>query len=183
MPAIGKPIVLPAGDSMELLETAAASNGECVRARLVFAANSPRAPRHVHPLQDETYAVISGTLSYILGRKKHIAPAGSIIHLPRNIPHQHFCEGPEDVVTIQTVTPALDFDYVLENVFGRGTEDKLRGIPQILQGLVMIRKMKAAFFLAAVPLWVQRLAAWLVAPVAYLFGYRAVYQRFSGEEW
>jgi quercetin dioxygenase-like cupin family protein len=183
MPAIGKPVVLPAGDSMELLETAAMTHGDRVRARLVFAANSPRAPRHVHPLQDESYEVISGNLSYILGREKHVAGAGSVVHLPRKIAHQHFCEGPEDAVTIQAVTPALDFDYVLENVFGRGTEDKLSGIPQILQGLVMIRKMKAAFFLAGLPLWLQRLAAWLVAPFAYRFGYRAVYQRFSGEEW
>jgi hypothetical protein len=43
--------------------------------------------------------------------------------------------------------------------------------------------MKAAFFLAGLPLRLQRFAAWLVAPFAYRFGYRALYQRFSGEEW
>jgi hypothetical protein len=43
--------------------------------------------------------------------------------------------------------------------------------------------MKSPVVLAGVPQWLQRGVAWVFTPIAELFGYRAVYQRFSGEEW
>src|SRR5207249_10047939 len=52
----------------------------------------------------------------------------------------------------------------------------------VMQGLVWIRKMKGPFYLA-LPIWLQRALAAVVSPIAYLCGYRAVYKRFSGEEW
>lgn len=168
---------------MELLETSAMTNGARVRTRFVFAATGVRVPEHFHPCQDESYEVVSGKLTYLLNGTKHVAPAGSTVHLPRGIPHQHFSEGPEDAVTMQTMIPGLDFDYVLETIFGLGAEGRLHGAFYIVQGLVLIRKMKAPFAFAMFPLWFQKALAWIVTPLAYQLGYRAVYQRFSGEEW
>lgn len=168
---------------MELLETSAMTNGARVRARFVFGAIGLRVPKHLHPHQEETYEVISGKLTYLLDGTKHVAPAGSTVHLPRGVAHQHFSEGPEDTVAVQTMTPGLDFDYVLETIFGLGSENRLRGVPLIVQGLVLIQKMKAAFAFAIFPVWFQKALAWIVTPFAYRLGYRAVYQRFSGEEW
>jgi quercetin dioxygenase-like cupin family protein len=168
---------------MELLETSAMTNGARVRARFVFAATGVRVPEHLHPCQEETYEVISGKLTYLLNGTKHVAPAGSTVHLPRGVSHQHFSEGPEDAIAVQTMTPGLDFDYVLETVFGLGSEDRLRGVTVFVQGLVLLQKMKAAFAFAILPVWFQEALAWIVTPFAYRLGYRAVYQRFSGEEW
>jgi quercetin dioxygenase-like cupin family protein len=168
---------------MELLETSAMTNGARVRTRFLFAAGGERVAPHLHPKQEETYEVISGNLIYLLNRTKHVAPAGTTVHLPRGVAHQHFSEGPEDTVAIQTMTPGLDFDCVLETIFGLGAEGRLNGLSYIVQGLVMIRKMKAPFALAIFPLWFQEMLAWMVTPLAYRLGYRAVYQRFSGEEW
>lgn len=183
MPTLNKKLVLESGDSLELLETSAMTGGERVRARLVFKAGGLKVVPHIHPHQDETYEVISGNLTYLLDGAKNIAPAGSTVCLPRGIPHQHYCEGPEDAVTIQTMAPGLDFDYLLENVFGLGSEGRgIRGLDNKLQGLVWLRRLKSGFFLGGIPLWLQRVLAWIVTPILELFGYRAVHARFSGEE-
>jgi quercetin dioxygenase-like cupin family protein len=183
MPYINKPIVLASGDSIELLETSAMSSGERVRTRIIFAAGGIRVPPHVHPLQDEAIEVLSGELTYVLAGEKHVVNAGNSVRLPRGVGHQHYSEGPEGAVTIQTMTPGLDFDYLLENLFGVGAEGRLKGPSYLLQLLVFLGKMKAAFAHAYIPFWFQKGVAVIVTPIAYLLGYRAVYQRFSGEEW
>lgn len=183
MPTINRKLVLDSGDSVELLETSAMTGGERVRARLVFKAGGLKVVPHIHPHQDETYEVISGKLTYLLDGAKNVAPAGTTVVLPRGISHQHYCGGPEDAVTIQTMTPGWDFDYLLENVFGLGSEGRaIRGLDNILQGIVWLRRLKSGFFLAGIPIWMQRALAWIATPILELFGYRAVHQRFSGEE-
>ena len=183
MPYINKPITLASGDSIELLETSAMTGGEHVRTRIIFAAGGIRVPPHVHPLQDETLEVVSGELTCVLAGKKQVVNTGSSIKLPRGVGHQHYSEGPQGAVTIQTMTPGLDFDYLLENLFGYGAEGNLKGPSFLLQLLVFLGKMKSAFAHAHIPLWFQKGVADMVTPIAYLLGYRAVYQRFSGEEW
>ena len=134
-------------------------------------------------------AVFAFALAVLLG-PAHVpvaellrSPIVRELRLPRAVPHQHFSEGPEDTLAVQTMTPGLDFDYVLETIFGLGSEGRLGSVSYILQGLVMIRKMEGPFALAILPLWFQKALAWMVTPFAYRLGYRAVYQRFSGEEW
>jgi quercetin dioxygenase-like cupin family protein len=184
MPVLNKRIIVAgSGDSMELLETSAMTNGARVRARINFGAAGAHVAAHIHPLQEETYEVISGTLAYVLNGTKHTAPAGATVRLPRGVPHEHYSEGPGETLTIMTMTPGLDFDYALETVFGLASEGRLESVSYGVQGLVMIRKMKGAFMLASMPVWFQKLIAWIITPFAYRLGYRAVYQRFSGEEW
>jgi quercetin dioxygenase-like cupin family protein len=184
MPMTNKPIVTSSGDSLELLETSAMTGGARILARIIFAAHGDLAPAHIHLLQDETYEVLSGRLAYALGESRRIAKPGETVTLPRGVAHQHYADGPEDAVVIMTMTPGLDFDYLLENFFGRGSEGKqLKGHAHNIQGLVWRRKLKSHFTLPGIPVWVQDTTAWIITPFAYLFGYRAVYQRFSGEEW
>ncbi len=183
MPIVNKVRALPKGDSMEILETAEMTGGARTRVRLVFKPGGSRVPLHRHLLQDETYDGLSGTVTYMLDRKMHRAPAGTTFTLPKDVIHEHYTVGPEDAVSIQTMTPALDFDVIVENLFGLGSEGRgVNPIDALMQGLVWIRKMKGPFYLA-LPIWSQRALAAVVSPIAYLCGYRAVYKRFSGEEW
>ena len=180
---INRVLTLPKGDSMEILDSAEMTNGAYTRVRLVFKPGGSRVPAHRHLLQDEHYEVLSGTVTYMLDRKIYQAPAGTKFTLPKGVIHEHYTVGPEDAVSIQTITPALDFDVIVENLFGLGSEGRGVTLPDaLMQGLVWIRKMKGPFYLA-IPIWFQRALAAVVTPIAYAFGYRAVYKRFSGEEW
>jgi quercetin dioxygenase-like cupin family protein len=183
MPAINKAIVTKDGDSIELLETSAMNGGARVRARITFKAGAPLPRSHVHPVQDETYEVLSGRLAYRLNEDKRIAEAGETVTLPRGVSHQHYAEGPGDAVTVVTMTPGLDFDYLVENFFGLNSETSYANGPSKIQVIIWMSKLKAGIFLPGVPIGVQTAIARLVTPVAYRFGYRAVYRRFSGEEW
>jgi quercetin dioxygenase-like cupin family protein len=181
MPAINKPIVLSSGELMELLETSAMTSGAYVKARLVFKGDGPRFPSHIHPYQDETYEVVSGVLIYMLDGVKHTAAAGTTVHLPRNMAHQHWAEAPNDAVTIQTVSPGLDFDYVLETIFKLGHQGRgVRGLGAFVYGAVRQRRTKSTVLLADVPRWLQYTLSWIIAPVAELFGFRAL-KAFSSE--
>src|SRR4051812_48333967 len=142
MPTINKPYVLASGDSMELLETSAMTGGKYVRSRIVFAAGGLRVPPHIHPLQDETLEIVSGRLTYFLNGQKHVAETGTTVQLPRGAGHRHHCEHSEAAVAIQTMTPGMDFDYLLENLFGLGSEGKLRGISLPIFLLCQLGKMK-----------------------------------------
>ena len=184
MPVLHRPLVLASGDTLELLETAAMTGGARVRARILFKAGGLRVQPHLHVHQDETYEVVSGRLGYRLGERRLVAEPGETVTLPRRVPHVHHAEGPGDTVVIQTMTPALDFDYLVENIFGLGSEGRaVRGLDNAIQGLVWIRRMRSTLLIAALPAWVQYALAWAVAPVARWFGYRPVHRRFSGEDW
>lgn len=183
MPTVGRRWVLGSGDSMELLETAAMTGGARVRARLVFTPGGLRVQPHLHLDQDEVYEVQSGRLAYMLDGKAGVAEAGATVTLPRGVAHQHYCGGAEDTVVIQTVTPGHDFDYLIENIFGLGSEGRaIGGLDNAIQGLVWIHGMRSTLFVASLPIGLQKLLASVAAPFARWVGYRAVHRRFSGEE-
>jgi quercetin dioxygenase-like cupin family protein len=182
MPTIGKRLTTPGGDVIEFLETSASTDGARVRTRALLKLEGLRAALHMHKDQDETYEVISGKLTYVLDGKEHVAEAGSTVVLPRGVGHQHYCHGPDDTVVIQSMTPGLDFDYLLESITGLASEGP-HPPDSLWQGLVWVRKMKGPLYLPSLPIWFQRGAASIATPTLYLFGYRAVYKQFSGEEW
>jgi quercetin dioxygenase-like cupin family protein len=184
MPRVGRVLTLASGDTMELIETAAMTDGTHVRTRLVFKAGGLKVEPHLHVHQDESYEVLSGRLAYTLAGQPHVADAGTTVTLPRGIAHQHYSAGPEDTVVIQTMRPALDFDYLIENIFGLGAEGRgAAGLDNTVQGLVWIRHMRSTLLVERVPRWLQYGLAWIVAPPARLFGYRPVHRRFSDEDW
>jgi mannose-6-phosphate isomerase-like protein (cupin superfamily) len=47
-------------------------------------------PPHVHPAQDEFIAVLEGELEVELDGQRHKAAAGSLVKMPRGIPHGYF---------------------------------------------------------------------------------------------
>jgi hypothetical protein len=81
-------------------------------------------------------------------------------------------------VTIQTVSPGLDFDYVLETIFKLGREGRgVRGLGAVVYGALRLRRAKSTVLLADVPRWLQYTLSWIIAPVAELFGFRALDER------
>jgi quercetin dioxygenase-like cupin family protein len=183
MPATNKLIVTKDGDSVEILETAAMTGGERVRARFRFKAGSPLGLGHIHPLQDETMEVLSGRLGYWLNNTKKILSPGESVTLPRGIVHRHGPEGSEDVVVLTTVTPGLDSDYLFENFFGISSECGFTSARTLFHIIIWNAKLKSGFALPVIPIWLQSTLTRALTPILYLFGYRAVYKRFSGEEW
>ena len=59
-----------------------------------------RGRRHRHPIQEETFVVLAGTLSMYVGEppERHDVPVGALIHIPPGTPLQSVNHGAEDLV-------------------------------------------------------------------------------------
>jgi quercetin dioxygenase-like cupin family protein len=66
-----------------------------------------RGRRHRHPLQEETFVPISGTLTMYLGEppERHDVPVGGIIHVHPGTPLQTVNHGDEDLLVYVYGTP------------------------------------------------------------------------------
>jgi quercetin dioxygenase-like cupin family protein len=63
--------------------------------------------RHRHPLQEETFVVLAGTLSMYVGEppERHDVPTGGLIHIPPGTPLQSANHGGEDLLVYAYGTP------------------------------------------------------------------------------
>ena len=87
------------------------------------------------------------------------------------------------VVYVHTVTPALDFDYLIETLAGLANDvNNKRKKYRLIQDLVTLKYFDSKSYVADIPIGVQKMLANTVAPIARLFGYRAIYEKYSGIE-
>lgn len=64
------------------------------------------APLHVHSREDETFYVVEGRITAIVGdRTEEVGPGGSV-YLPRGIPHRIHTTGDAPVRLLMLLTPA-----------------------------------------------------------------------------
>jgi len=184
MPVKGQTIVNPTnGDSYEFLETAKDSHGERVVMKATINSKGQLVPRHLHVHQDETFEVLSGQLTVLFEGKTRVLTAGEHITLPKNTPHNHFNNEDAAVTYIHSVSPGLDFDYLIENLVGLAADGKSKnGKHGLLQELVSLKYLDSTSYLADLPIGLQKLLMNTIAPIARFFGYRAIYKKYSGIE-
>ena len=63
-------------------------------------------PPHIHPTQDEFIAILDGELEVELDGQRHKAPAGSLVKMPRGIPHGYFNTTREPTRCLFWVSPS-----------------------------------------------------------------------------
>ena len=61
---------------------------------------------HVHSREDETVYVITGTLTFVVGERRSEAGPGTLVWLPREVPHVFANLGDEPVWAFGTITPS-----------------------------------------------------------------------------
>lgn len=184
MPTKGQILKNPnTGDQYEFLATAKDTEGQYMSLKLTLQTKGKLVPNHFHTLQEETFEVLSGKLTVWLNGNTHVLSAGDKMTLPKGMPHNHYNNHNEPVVLVQTVMPALDFDYLMENLVGLSKDGKMpKGKAGIVQELVTLKYLNSKSFLSGIPVGVQTLMMNTVAPIARLFGYRAIYKKYSDIE-
>lgn len=184
MPTKGQTIFNPTnGDSYEFFETARDTNGERVTMKATIMSKGQLVPNHMHVFQDETFEVISGQLSIFFDGQTKKLSAGEKITLPKGLPHNHYNNENEQVTYIHTVTPALDFDFLIENLVGLAADGKSKnGKYGLVQELVSLKYLDSKSYLTDIPVGIQKVLMNIIAPIGRLFGYRAIYKKYSGIE-
>lgn len=94
----------PARHVAELSETAGFAH---TRGNLWRYEPGARGRRHRHPLQEETFVPVAGTLSMYLGQppERHDVPVGGLIHVTPGTPLQTVNHGDEDLLVYVYGTP------------------------------------------------------------------------------
>jgi quercetin dioxygenase-like cupin family protein len=184
MPSSGQILCNPeTGDTYEFLETAQDTQGQRVVMKMTLISRGEQVPDHFHALQDEHFEVLAGQLTILLDGEKRVLNPGEQITLPKNKPHNHYNASHEPVVYIQSISPALDFDYLLENIIGLSIDGKMPGGKAgLIQELVTLKYLDSKSYLAHIPLGLQKFLMNVIGPVGRLFGYRAIYKKYSGIE-
>lgn len=171
------------GDSYEFLEVAADTQGKRVVLSATIHSKGQLVPNHLHVLQDETFEVVSGKLTVWSEGQLKTLTAGEKIRLPKNTPHNHYNNEDSPLCYIQTVEPALDFEYLIENLVGLAADGKSKnGKYGLMQELVTLKYLDSKSFLAGIPIGIQKILMNTLAPLGRMMGYRAIYKKYSGIE-
>lgn len=184
MPKRGQKSINPTtGDTYEFLDTAVDTKGEFVRLKATIQSKGQLVPDHYHLLQDETFEVISGKLTFCYNKQTKVISAGEKIIFPKGLRHNHYNNEDSELTYIQTVSPALDFDYLIENLVGLAADGKCKnGRYGLFQELVTLKYLDSKSYMADIPQRVQNILMSIMDPIGRLLGYRAIYKKYSGVE-
>lgn len=168
------------GEQIEVLEVDTDAEQPRLKGRLTVAPGGIGPPRHVHPHQEERFAVEEGQLTVFLDDDTRELTAGESMTVP--VGHTHGFENRTDVpvVFIGQIQPGGKLLHALATLSGLAQEGKLRadGTPHFLQAMVFAQAMRDSMCLATPPRTVQEAMWTVVAPIGRLLGYQPTYDRY-----
>ena len=172
-------------DRIVYRKTARDTDGQLLRLDLFV---SPRGgnPLHVHPLQEEYFKAVSGTLGVQVGDEHRWLREGEEATIPPGIPHRWWNDSDdEEAHVLAELRPALNSETFFETGYGLARDGKTNenNVANILQQAVTLTGInKGEIYLASPPVAVQKAMLAVLAPVGRLLGYRDHYPRYSAED-
>lgn len=157
------------------------TSGEYMMADLRVRPNGAVVGEHLHPNLDERFTVLSGKIGYKLAGREGIAQAGDVIDLPRGKVHDWWNSGDEEARVIVEIKPAARFEQMATTLFGLAQEGKTnsQGMPNMLQMALIGKEFEDTVQFTNPPIAVQKVLFGILAPIARLFGYQAIYPHYS----
>jgi quercetin dioxygenase-like cupin family protein len=157
--------------------TAADTKGEKVVFETFVQPDGFVAAAHVHPSQEERFEVLAGTVGFRLGRTRLVAGPGERLVVPPGTPHRFWNAGDEVARFLCEVRPALQFERLIETMFGLAAAGKTnrKGMPNPLRLAVVAQHHFDDVRLPFPPAWMQRAGLALGAPLGRLLGYQATF--------
>jgi quercetin dioxygenase-like cupin family protein len=166
------------GQRMIFRQTAQETNGRLVQIDEYLPADGQVDVEHLHPLQEETFRVITGTLKFIVDGREIVAKDGETVVVPAGTPHAFGNIGEGEALVRTELRPALNMEGFFESYFGLAQDGKLNPqtkTPDLLQTALTMHAFRREMRLAAIPAMVQRLLFGTLAPIGRLMGRRAHY--------
>jgi mannose-6-phosphate isomerase-like protein (cupin superfamily) len=174
----GDTVVNPVtGEQLTFLKTARDTDGEAVVVECIVQPGGFVASAHFHPYQTERFQVRSGRLGVTAGRLQLELGPGEEVTVDPGTPHRFWNAGSEPVTFVATITPALEFERLIETMYGLAADGKTnrRGMPSPLRLAVIAQAHFDDVRLPLVPVWMQRAGLALGAPLGRALGYRPDY--------
>lgn len=170
------------GERLNFRRTAADTDGAAVLVETTVRSGGFVAAAHVHPYQTERFEVLSGTLGISLGGETMTARPGEKLTIEPGTAHRFWNAGENDLRFLAEITPALEFESLIETMFGLAAAGKTnsRGLPNPLRLAVIAKAHFDTVRLPYPPAALQRLGLTLGAPLGRALGYEPTYAPASG---
>ena len=165
------------GQVMVFLKTGAETNGELLEIECFSPKSSIKEPEHVHPLQENSFKMISGSCMFSVNGKEQFVGPGESIRIPPKTKHHFWNPDDREAHYLQEFRPALHIDEFFDTFFALSRDGRLneKGIPNLFHGALIMLRHRNEIRVANPPWAIQFLAYLLLAPAGVLMGYRADY--------
>jgi mannose-6-phosphate isomerase-like protein (cupin superfamily) len=165
------------GERLLFRKTSSDTGGEAVVLETFVKPDGFVAAAHVHPYQEERFEILDGSVGFMLGGNEFVAGPGEKLAVPAGTPHRFWNAGEEEAHFVCEVRPALQFEQLIETMFGLASDGKTnsRGMPNPLRLAVIANATFDTVRLPFPPAWMQRMGLAMGAPVGRLLGYEPVY--------
>jgi len=136
------------------------------------------ASAHVHPYQTETFTVIEGRLGVKRGREKAELGPGEVATIEPGTPHKFWNAGDETLRFRAEVRPALQFESLIETMFGLAADGKTnkKGMPSPLRLAVIAKYHFDVVRLPVIPQALQKMALVPGSLVGRALGFQPKYE-------
>ena len=140
------------------------------------------AAAHVHPYQTEIFTVIEGRLGVKRGREKLELAPGEVAMIDPGTAHKFWNAGDETLRFRAEVRPALQFESLIETMFGLAAEGKTnrKGMPSPLRLAVIANHHFDVVRLPVIPHALQKLALVPGALLGRALGFQPTYEANAG---
>lgn len=169
------------GEELTFLQTAESTNGEYVEVVAVVQPGGAVAAAHVHPKQSETFTAIEGVLALRAGKQRLRLAPGESATVEAGTAHKFWNDGDEPIMFHCTISPALQFESLIESMFALARDGKTnrKGMPNPVRMASIARAHRDVIRLAGIPAWLQDLGTLSAMPLAFVAGYGATYKPVS----
>jgi mannose-6-phosphate isomerase-like protein (cupin superfamily) len=105
------------GETISFVTTSKDTNGAFTEIICTLPGGKKGPPRHMHPLQDEYFGVIEGTLELFAGEKIIVLEKGQHFNVTANTAHSFSNPSVTEIKFSATYRPSLDIEYFLVQSF------------------------------------------------------------------
>lgn len=171
------------GVSLRILATGADTDGSV--ARYEFQIDPPSTSHgphlHVHPVQRETFEVVSGRLGMQIGDETCILDAGDAVEVPPGVPHRFWNAGASETTFVGEVRPPMRTVTLMPTVFrmaadGWATSEGLPINPFALA--VVLDEFPDHIYLGRLPVVLQKTVLWPLARIGRALGYEPAFPEY-----
>lgn len=175
---------------MVFRKTARETNGKLMQSDFFMRSHSKGVAtvEHIQPGLEQRLEVISGEMSYTLGKNKEkkIAKHGDKVIIPPKVPHSIWNDGDEELHALDEYIPAFNMEKFFETAYGLAKDgvkcNKKTGVPNVSQLLVMMQGFRREIGAGSGGGKILASLSVIIAPIARARGYRAWYAKYSGED-
>jgi mannose-6-phosphate isomerase-like protein (cupin superfamily) len=165
------------GERFIFSKTASDTGGEVVAVEFEVSPDGRVPGAHVHPVQEERFEVVSGTMKFKMGRKTVVAGPGETLIVPAGTSHRFANAGDGPAVLRVEVRPALRMEQLWETTVALAEEGRTfrSGMPKPLELAMFMREFEQevqAPFAAG-------LVRTAIAPLAWIAARRGLERRYA----